>query len=108
VASADSEGQRLFEGACASCHQWNGAGQQTPYASLAGTRGVNDPKGANVTQAILHGVTMRIGDTDVYMPAFGHGYSDPEVAALANFVIGHFGGKQGEVTAEDVAKRRDL
>lgn len=108
VASADSEGQRLFEGACASCHQWNGGGQQTPYASLAGTRGVNDPKGANVTQAILHGVTMRIGDTDVYMPAFGHGYSDPEVAALANFVIGHFGGKQGEVTAEDVAKRRDL
>jgi mono/diheme cytochrome c family protein len=108
VASADSEGQRLFEGACASCHQWNGAGQQTPYAGLAGTRGVNDPKGANVTQAILHGVTMRIGDTDVYMPAFGHGYSDPEVAALANFVIGHFGGKQGEVTAEDVAKRRDL
>lgn len=108
VASADSEGQRLFEGACASCHQWNGAGQQTPYAGLAGTRGVNDPKGANVTQAILHGVTMRIGDTDVYMPAFGHGYSDPEVAALANFVIGHFGGKQGEVTPEDVAKRRDL
>jgi mono/diheme cytochrome c family protein len=108
VASADSEGQRLFEGACASCHQWNGAGQQTPYAGLAGTRGVNDPKGANVTQAILHGVTMRVGDTDVYMPAFGHGYSDPEVAALANFVIGHFGGKQGEVTAEDVAKRRDL
>jgi len=108
LASADSEGQRLFEGACASCHQWNGAGQQTPYAGLAGTRGVNDPKGANVTQAILHGVTMRIGDTDVYMPAFGHGYSDPEVAALANFVIGHFGGKQGEVTPEDVAKRRDL
>jgi mono/diheme cytochrome c family protein len=108
VASADSEGQRLFEGACASCHQWNGAGQQTPYAGLAGTRGVNDPKGANVTQAILHGVTMRIGDTDVYMPSFGQGYSDPEVAALANFVIGHFGGKQGEVTAEDVAKRREL
>jgi mono/diheme cytochrome c family protein len=104
----NADGRRLFEGACASCHQWNGAGQQTPYAGLAGTRGVNDPKGLNVTQAILHGVTMRIGDTDVYMPAFGHGYSDPEVAALANFVIGHFGGKQGTVTAEDVAKRRDL
>ncbi|WP_213949031.1 c-type cytochrome [Luteibacter sp. dw_328] len=108
VDGENADGKRLFEGACASCHQWNGVGQQTPYAGLAGTRGVNDPKGANVTQAILHGVTMRIGDTDVYMPAFGHGYSDPEVAALANFVIGHFGGKQGEVTAADVAKRRDL
>ncbi len=107
-ATRDAAGLRLFEGACASCHQWNGAGQQTPYAGLAGTRGVNDPSGANVTQAILQGVKMRIGDTDVYMPAFGHAYSDPEVAALANYVIGHFGGKQGTVTAEDVAKRRQL
>jgi len=103
---ADAEGLRLFEGACASCHQWNGAGQQTAYAALAGTRGVNDPKGANVTEAILEGVKMRIGDNDVYMPAFGHAYSDTEVAALANYVIRHFGGKQGEVTPADVAKRR--
>lgn len=104
----DQDGLRLFEGACASCHQWNGVGQQTPYASLAGTRGVNDPKGANVTKAILDGVKMRIGDNDVYMPAFGHAYSDPEIAALANYVIRHFGGKQGEVTADDVAKRRAM
>ncbi|MDQ0009222.1 mono/diheme cytochrome c family protein [Luteibacter jiangsuensis] len=106
--SANVDGQRLFEGACASCHQWNGAGQQTPNAGLAGTRGVNDPGGANVTQAILQGVKMRIGQTDIYMPAFGHAYSDPEVAALANYVIHHFGGKEGTVTAEDVAKRRQL
>ncbi|HXP02195.1 MAG TPA: cytochrome c [Luteibacter sp.] len=106
--NANIDGRRLFEGACASCHQWNGVGQQTPYAGLAGTRGVNDPEGKNVTQAILEGVKMRIGETDVYMPAFGHAYSDPEVAALANYVIAHFGGKQGKVTAEDVAKRREL
>jgi mono/diheme cytochrome c family protein len=104
----DADGSRLFEGACASCHQWNGAGQQTPYAGLAGTRGVNDPSGKTVTQAILHGVTMRVGETDVYMPSFGHAYSDPEIAALANYVIHHFGGKQGEVTAKDVADRRNL
>lgn len=106
--NANIEGKRLFEGACASCHQWNGVGQQTPYAGLAGTRGVNDPEGKNVTQAILEGVKMRIGNNDVYMPAFGHAYSDPEVAALANYVVGHFGGKQGKVTAEEVAKRREL
>ncbi|HEY4146941.1 cytochrome c [Pinirhizobacter sp.] len=106
--AATALGSELFEGACASCHQWNGAGQQTPYASLAGTRGVNDPKGANVTQAILHGVKMRIGENDIYMPAFGHAYSDAEVAALANYVIGHFGDKRGEVTPKDVAVRRTL
>lgn len=107
-ASTAASGQQLFEGACASCHQWDGGGQQTQHAALAGTRGVNDPNGANVTQAILEGVNMRIGDNDVYMPAFGHAYSDTEVAALANYVIGHFGGKQGTVTPADVAKRRAL
>jgi mono/diheme cytochrome c family protein len=106
--TADAQGRHLFEGACASCHQWNGQGQQTPYASLVGTRGVNDARGANVTQAILQGAKMRIGGVDVFMPAFGQAYSDAEVSALANYVIGHFGGKLGTVTPAEVAKRRML
>jgi mono/diheme cytochrome c family protein len=105
---AHPQGLKLFEGACASCHQWNGKGLESQYAALLGTRGVNDVKGANVTQAILQGVKMRIGDSDVFMPAFGSAYSNTEVAALANYVIAHFGGKQGEVTPESVAKRRAL
>jgi mono/diheme cytochrome c family protein len=103
-----SLGLALFEGACASCHQWNGSGQQSPYAALLGTRGVNDPQGGNITQAILQGVQMRIGDRDVFMPAFGSAYSNTEVAALANYVITHFGGKSGEVTPAQVAERRNL
>ncbi len=106
--SSHAQGLALFEGACASCHQWNGQGQQSPYAALSGTRGVNDITGANVTQAILQGVTMRVGDKDVFMPAFGGAYSDTEVAALANYVIGHFGGKGGTVTPHEVAERRRL
>jgi mono/diheme cytochrome c family protein len=105
---AESQGLKLFEGACASCHQWTGQGRQSPYASLAGTRGVNDIRAINVTQIILRGVKMRVNDTDVYMPAFGDAYSDVEVAALANYVVAHFGGKQGTVTPTDVAKRRML
>jgi len=106
--SAHPRGLQLFEGACASCHQWDGRGQQSPYASLVGTRGVNDSTAVNVTQAILHGASLRVGSSDVYMPAFGGAYSDSEVAALANYVVGHFGGKQGTVTPEEVAKRRSL
>jgi mono/diheme cytochrome c family protein len=106
--SAHAQGLKLFEGACASCHQWNGKGQQTPYASLLGTRGVNDVDGTNITQAILMGGKMRVGDSDVFMPAFGAAYSNTEVAALANYVIAHFGGKEGKVTPDQVAKRRSL
>jgi len=107
-AAAHAQGLHLFEGACASCHQWNGKGQQTPYASLLGTRGVNDVNGINVTQAILQGVNMHVAGNDVYMPAFGAAYSDAEISALANYVIAHFGAKQGNVTPDDVAKRRNL
>jgi mono/diheme cytochrome c family protein len=105
---AHAQGLKLFESACASCHQWNGKGQQTSYAALLGTRGVNDVSGANVTQVILQGVKMRIGANDVYMPAFGSAYSDTEVAALANYVVAHFGDKKGTVTPKDVADRRKL
>jgi mono/diheme cytochrome c family protein len=105
-ASADNPGLRLFEGACASCHQWNGQGQQTNYASLLGTRGVNDVKGANVTQILLHGSDMRFAGPNIFMPAFGDAYSNTEIAELSNYVIGHFGNKQGTVTPDDVDARR--
>jgi mono/diheme cytochrome c family protein len=42
------------------------------------------------------------------MPAFGGAYSNTQIAALANYVIAHFGGKEGKVTPEQVAKRRTL
>ena len=99
-------GKRVFEGACASCHQWNGQGQQTPFAALAGDQTVNDPDGVNLTQIILKGVHLHIASGGVFMPAFGTAYSDQEIAAASNYVIGHFGGKSGRVTPAEVAKRR--
>ena len=108
VAAAHGQGSQLFALACASCHGYDGEGQQTPFASLLGSRGVNDARAANVTQAILEGMKLRVGDSDVFMPAFGAAYSNAEVAALANYVVAQFGGKDGKVTAEDVAKRRLL
>ena len=106
--SSHAQGLKLFEGACASCHQWNGKGLESQYAALLGTRGVNDVNGTNVSQAILQGVKLRIADHDVFMPAFGGAYSNTEVAALTNYVIAHFGGKQSAVTPDEVAKRRNL
>jgi mono/diheme cytochrome c family protein len=105
-AQADAQGLQLFEGACASCHQWNGKGQQTPYAALLGARGVNDVRGYNVTQILLQGSRLHGGRASVFMPGFGDAYSNDEIAALSNYVIAHFGNKQGTVTPADVAARR--
>ena len=55
---------------------------------------------------MLNGAKYRIKDQTIYMPPFGPAYLDAELAAVANYVIAHFGGKTGRVTLEDVAKRR--
>jgi mono/diheme cytochrome c family protein len=40
------------------------------------------------------------------MPPFGKAYSAEELAAVSNYVIAHFGGKPGLVTAEMVRQRK--
>jgi mono/diheme cytochrome c family protein len=107
-AKEGSLGLALFQGACASCHAWNGEGLQHPHAALLGSQTVNDPKGTNLLQVILHGSHMKTNEGDVFMPSFGHAYLDTEIAALANYVIRHFGAKQSAITAADVAAARKL
>jgi mono/diheme cytochrome c family protein len=106
LGDANGLGLALFAGNCAGCHTWDGLGRQTGYAELRGVRAVADPAATNTTQIILHGSNHRIGDHDVYMPAFAGGYSDAEIAALSNFAVGYFGNQVGTLTAKDIAQRR--
>jgi mono/diheme cytochrome c family protein len=104
--ASDGTGRRIFEGACASCHAWNGNGQQTARAGLAGSHVVNDPQGANLIRVILEGTSAPDHAAITAMPSFGAAYTDAEVAAVANYAIAHFGGKHGQVTAKGVADAR--
>jgi mono/diheme cytochrome c family protein len=99
-------GGRIFEGVCASCHAWNGVGRETDYAALAGSRAVNDPEGVNLVQVLLSGGKLTTHHGTGYMPSFAGTYNDVELAAVANYVISHFGGKTGQVTAYTVRARR--
>ena len=105
-AGGNVHGQLLFEGDCAGCHQWNGVGRESDYASLAGSHAVNDPTGAALVQVLLHGSSLQIGGQTQMMPGFGQAYSDADIADVANYVLAHFGGKQGTVTAAQVAGAR--
>jgi mono/diheme cytochrome c family protein len=102
----DAYGRRVFEGACASCHAWNGQGQQTAIAELAGLPAVADPKGVNVIQTVLRGSSVAAPQGHAFMPAFRADYSDQEIAAVANYVVEHFGGVTGRATSKDVARAR--
>ena len=104
--AGEAYGRQVFEGACASCHAWNGEGQQTPMAALHGLPSVNDPKGVNVIQTVLRGSSVTAPQGHAFMPAFRADYSDAEIAAVANYVVAHFGGQTGSATPADVAKAR--
>jgi len=104
--TAGDPGSRIFEGACAGCHELNGQGRETPYAALTGSQTVNDPKGLNLIQVLLSGASLQVKGGTVFMPSFASAYSDGELAAVANYVIGHFGGKTGHVTADDIREGR--
>ncbi|HKT99034.1 MAG TPA: cytochrome c [Paraburkholderia sp.] len=106
VAPGLARGQRLFAGDCAGCHQWNGVGRQTDYASLVGSHAVNDPSGAALVQVLLHGTSLTVDGRTQQMPGFAGAYTDSDVAVVANFVLSHFGSKEGTVTAEQVRKAR--
>jgi mono/diheme cytochrome c family protein len=68
---------------------------------------VNDPEGSNLVRVILQGSSNEARLPGQTMPAFHAIYSDEEVAALANYVIGRLSGKSGNVTAKDVAAARE-
>ena len=104
-ATADAVGKRVFEGACVHCHDWTGVSQLSPFATIAGTRGVNDRSATNVVQIVISGTTRHTPEGVISMPAFGNAYSDTEIAAVANYVTARFG-VQSDVTAKDVAKLR--
>ncbi|WP_312440375.1 c-type cytochrome [Janthinobacterium sp.] len=105
VAPDGEHGKRLFAATCAGCHQWNGAGRQSDYAALAGSRTVNDPHGHSLVQVILSGSGLAIGGQSQRMPSFGT-LGDADIAALANYTIRQFGARQGEVSARQVAAQR--
>ncbi len=105
-AIGDPEGRRIFEGACASCHGWDGTGTLTTYATLTGARAVNDPTAANVAQVVIEGSRRRTPGGEVFMPSFGAAYSDAEIAAVANYVTARYGARPSRLSAGEVARLR--
>jgi mono/diheme cytochrome c family protein len=106
VADYDPKGKRVFEQACASCHDWTGQGSLNAWATLTGGRAVNDPTATNVAQVVISGARRRTADGLTFMPAFGQAYSDAEIAAVANYVTARFGATPSHVSPKEVGALR--
>lgn len=105
--TADARGKMLFEGACASCHDWTGVSRITPFATLTGARAVNDPSATNVAQVVLSGAKRKTENGVAFMPPFAASFSNEEVAAVANYVTARFGSAPSHVTPKDVEVLRE-
>ncbi|HTD75871.1 MAG TPA: cytochrome c [Steroidobacteraceae bacterium] len=106
--TGESDGKRVYEGACAGCHGWTGASPVIPLANLTGTRAVNDATANNVAQVIIGGGQRHYPRDSDNMPPFGSTYSDAEIASVANYATARFGAKGSNLTAAEVAKLRKL
>jgi mono/diheme cytochrome c family protein len=106
ASNRDERGKAVYEGACAGCHGWTGVSPVIPFATLTGTRAVNDPTANNVAQVIIHGGQRHVAKDADNMPAFGSSYSDAEIASVANYVTARFGAKGSDLTAANVTKLR--
>ena len=103
---ADARGRKVFEQACVSCHGWTGVSAISPFATIAGARAVNDPTATNVAQIVISGTKRETPPGVIAMPAFGSGYSNLEIAAVANYVTGRFGSAPSKISEKDVAQLR--
>jgi mono/diheme cytochrome c family protein len=106
-AVADIAGRKVFEQACAGCHNWTGVSAISPYATITGARAVNDPTATNVAQIVISGTTRYEPQGIISMPAFGSAYSNAEIAAVANYVTGRLGSTPSKLTEKDVAEMRN-
>ena len=104
VADDQALGARIFTEACAGCHLPDGTGRQSSWAALAGDHSVGDPAGANIIQVLEHGSELQTDQGLMFMHGFTGAYTREELAALSNYVIGHFSGRTGTVTAKQFTR----
>jgi mono/diheme cytochrome c family protein len=102
LTSIDTRGRLLFVQACTGCHLLDGEGRQSPWAALRGAHSARESSGTNVVQVLIQGSRIKTSQGSMFMHSFSAGYSDDELAAIGNFVIGQFGLRQGAIIPEQV------
>jgi mono/diheme cytochrome c family protein len=105
VSSIDERGRLLFVQACTGCHLLDGEGRQSAWAALRGDHSTRESSGANVVQVLIQGSQIQTSQGQMFMHSFIGGYSDDELAAIGNFVIGQFGLRQGAITPGQFRRR---
>jgi nicotinate dehydrogenase subunit B len=90
TSAAASVGARLYQGACAVCHEVGGAPLFGSRPSLALNTNLHSARPDNLIQVILHGIAAPAYSDLGYMPAFKESFTDGQVAELASYLRRQF------------------
>ncbi|MBR0713196.1 molybdopterin cofactor-binding domain-containing protein [Bradyrhizobium liaoningense] len=90
VTVASSTGARLYQGACAVCHEIGGLPLFGSRPSLALNSNLHSATSDNLVQVILHGIAEPVSSDLGYMPAFKNSMSDAQVEELVTFLRKQF------------------
>jgi nicotinate dehydrogenase subunit B len=90
ISPASSVGARLYQGACAVCHEVGGAPLFGSRPSLALNSNLHSAVPDNLIQVILHGIAAPVSSDLGYMPAFKDSLTDGQVAELASYLRRQF------------------
>lgn len=90
VTVSASTGARLYQGACAVCHEVGGLPLFGSRPSLALNSNLHSATSDNLVQVILHGIAEPVSSDLGYMPAFKNSMSDAQVKELVSFLRKQF------------------
>jgi nicotinate dehydrogenase subunit B len=90
IPATSSVGARLYQGACAVCHEVGGAPLFGSRPSLALNSNLHSAMPDNLIQVILHGIAAPVSSDLGYMPAFRDSLNDAQVAELASYLRRQF------------------
>jgi nicotinate dehydrogenase subunit B len=85
-----SMGARIYEGACAVCHQVGGPVLFGSRPSLALNSSLHSAVPDNLIQVILHGIENPVSSDLGYMPAFKNSFNDEQVTELVAYLRRQF------------------
>jgi nicotinate dehydrogenase subunit B len=94
IVAASPIGQRLYEGACAVCHQVGGPPLFGSRPSLALNSNLHAAVPDNLIQVILHGIAAPVSSDLGYMPAFKDSMSDGHLVELVSYLRQQFAPQQ--------------
>lgn len=85
-----STGARIYQGACAVCHEVGGLPLFGSRPSLALNSNLHSATSDNLVRVILHGIAEPASSDLGYMPAFKNSMSDAQVEELVSFLRKQF------------------